>query len=141
MPTQPGGEWNIPSFVEKLLNNRGAVSEGSFDFEGPDNSIRWFLASWDGGKKYMQDTNKYIPGHSEGLDMDSFYFLYDLDSDPGEEHNLARERISEVDDMQDFLRGWEENLEPVPLPPPAEGEEGEYPPGLVEQLRALGYMR
>jgi len=78
---------------------------------------------------------------SEGLDMDSFYFLYELNSDPGEKHNLARERLSEVDYMQDRIQKWEDNLEPIPLPPPAEGEEGDYPPGLVEQLRALGYMR
>ncbi|MDP8213557.1 MAG: hypothetical protein P9M10_00030 [Candidatus Euphemobacter frigidus] len=73
--------------------------------------------------------------------MDSFYFLYELNSDPGEKHNLARERLSEVDYMQDRIQKWEDNLEPIPLPPPAEGEEGDYPPGLVEQLRALGYMR
>jgi hypothetical protein len=106
--------------------------EGSFDFELPDNKIRWFLASWEGTKKYMQDIRAYIPGSSEGgLDMDSYYFLYDLDSDPGEKHNLAPARSIVVDYIQEKIGEWEDNLKLVPLPPPVEGEEGEYPPGLV----------
>ncbi|HDL64891.1 MAG TPA: hypothetical protein ENH12_05830, partial [Proteobacteria bacterium] len=141
VPDSPGSRWNISGFIKALLNNRGAVSEGSFDFEGPDNSIRWFLATWEGKEKYIQDNNKYIPGYSKGLDMDSFYFLYDLKNDPGEKDNLASRRPAEVVHMQERITEWESRLKPVPLPPPAEGEEDEYPPGLVEQLRALGYMR
>jgi len=49
--------------------------------------------------------------------------------------------ILTVDYTQERIREWEDNLEPVPLPPPAKGEEEDYPPGLVEQLKALGYMR
>jgi hypothetical protein len=73
--------------------------------------------------------------------MESFYFYYDLDADPGEKNNQARHRPQEVLHMQEAIAQWESRLDAVPLPPPAEGEEGEYPPGLLKQLRALGYMR
>ena len=141
VPASPGKDWNIPAFIGRMVNNRGMVVEGSFDFEGPDHSIRWFLAAWEGEKKYMQDAHKYIPGPSEGLDMDSFYFYYDLAADPGEKNNLAPSRPEEVAHMQKLISEWESRLHPVPLPAPVADEEGEYPPGLVEQLRALGYMR
>jgi len=134
-------QWDTATFIQAMENNRGMIVEGSFDFEPPDNKIRWFLAAWEGTKKYMQDIHAYIPGPSEGLDMDSFYFLYDLNSDPDENHNLVHERVSEIVSMRERIMEWEDNLEPVPLPPPAKGEEEDYPPGLVEQLRALGYMR
>lgn len=141
VPTVPGANWDIPAFIGRMRDNRGMVVEGSFDFEGPEESIRWFLAAWDGKKKYMQDVHRYIPDPSEGLDMDSFYFYYDLSSDPGEKNNLAASLPSEVARMQGLVSEWESHLDPVPLPAPGKGEEGDYPPGLVEQLRALGYMR
>ncbi len=133
------GEWDTEAFVREMVNNRGMVVEGSFDFEGPDDSIRWFLAAWEGEMKYMQDTHRYIPDHSEGLDMDSFYFYYNLTEDPGELHNLAPDRPDGVARMQALISEWESGLDPAPLPPPEDEEEGEYPPGLVEQMKALGY--
>jgi len=93
-----------------MKNNRGLVEEGRFDFEGPDNAIRWFLASWEGIKKYIQDIHEYIPEHSEGLTMDSYFFLYDLDSYPGEKHNLAPERPSYVDYMRGKIWEWTDSL-------------------------------
>jgi len=141
IPTKHEAGWNISGFIQKMLNNRGMVVEGSFDFEGPNNSIRWFLAVWEGKKKYMQDNHQNIPSKPKSLDMDSFYFYYDLKDDPGEKKNLAPLRPADVARMRELISKWEDNLQPVPLPPPEEGEEGDYPPGLVEQLRALGYMR
>ena len=141
VPSAPGQPWRVQGFIDTMLHNRGTVVEGSFDFEGPDNGIRWFLACWEGNNKYMQDPHEYIPGHSKGLDMESFCFYYDLDADPGEKNNQARHRPQEVLHMQEAIAQWESRLDAVPLPPPAEGEEGEYPPGLLKQLRALGYMR
>jgi len=60
-------QWDTSAFIRTMENNRGMIVEGSFDFELPDNKIRWFLASWEGTKKYMQDIRAYIPGSSEGL--------------------------------------------------------------------------
>ncbi len=135
------GEWDTEAFVREMLDNRGMVVEGSFDFEGPDGSIRWFLAAWEGEMKYMQDNHRYIPDQFEGLDTESFYFYYNLAEDPGELRNLASDRPDEVVRMQDLIARWETDLDPASLPPLEEEEVGEYPPGLVEQLRALGYIR
>jgi len=54
-------------------------------------------------------------------------------------HNLAPDRPDGVARMQALISEWESGLDPAPLLPPEDEEEGEYPPGLVEQMKALGY--
>jgi len=137
----PGGQWNIPAFIENMVNNRGMIVEGSYDFKGPGNSLRWFLAAWDGKYKYIQDCHRYISGGSSGLDLTGFAFLYDLENDPSEKNNLVKDRPDLLSRMLKLISDWEMRLEPVPLPPLDESDAGEYPPGLINQLRALGYVR
>lgn len=141
VPLSPEKGWNQGKFIERFLNNRGMVVEGSYDFEGPENSIRWYLAAWEGSSKYVQDIHAPTPNSLEGRDTARFLSYYDLASDPEEMKNLAASRPDEVAQMRQMVSEWEKYLDPAPLPPPEKGEEDEYPPGLVEQLRALGYMR
>ena len=141
LPHSRADVWNIRAFIDGMLNNRGMVVEGSYDFKGPDNSVRWFLACWDGKYKYMQDCHEYVPGNPIGLDKKTFRFFYDLDQDPGEKTNLIEEKKAESERLRTLISQWEERLHPVPLPRPIKEEEKDYPPGLIDQLRALGYMR
>jgi arylsulfatase A-like enzyme len=61
--------------------------------------------------------------------------LYDLESDPAEEVNLAEEHPEIVEEMAASLESWMAATEPPELP------REELPPQAVEALRALGYMQ
>ena len=144
--TKTGSGWDIPAFITRMTNHRGMVVEGSYDFEGPRNSIRWFLAVWDDKYKYIQDSYKYIedqfaPVREHDLSFREWCFLYDLENDPGEKRNIIQDYPAVTRRMLDIVADWERRVPPVPLPPPSEEDKGTYPPGLVEQLKALGYMR
>lgn len=62
--------------------------------------------------------------------------LYDLVRDPGETKNLAAAESDRLRAMRERLRAWRRAL---PLAPDREIRESEDP-GLIEQLKALGYL-
>ncbi len=74
-----------------------------------------------------------------GVDYDgsgSKTFLFDLDQDPGEQHNLAQERPDQVKDMRRRMRTLIDELEAESAPAPTR-EGGDL---TDETLRALGYI-
>ncbi len=60
--------------------------------------------------------------------------LFDLEADPGEQRNVARERREDLARLRGYLEVWQQGLDPVgPL-------ESELTEETVEGLRALGYL-
>jgi arylsulfatase A-like enzyme len=61
--------------------------------------------------------------------------LYDLRSDPGEQHDLASDAPEQRDRLLELLRAWQGELAPPPTVSRLESTDTET----LEQLRALGY--
>jgi hypothetical protein len=91
---------------------------------------RWGFAS-DGTKMQLEALRG--PGwkliHSPVLGS---HELYDLDDDPGEQHDRAASAPAEMSRMTEELSRWRERAAP---PPASTGSD----PDFLEKLRALGY--
>ena len=62
--------------------------------------------------------------------------LFDLERDPGEEHDLSPTAPDEVEAMLTALEEWERSFEGTSLEP----EEAAYDEATLERLRGLGYI-
>jgi arylsulfatase A-like enzyme len=60
--------------------------------------------------------------------------LYDLVEDPGEKHNVAAERNSDVKRLESLYREWRDHLKPI------ETQSTELDSETLEGLKALGYL-
>lgn len=67
---------------------------------------------------------------------DGRHQLFDLERDPGEEHDLSPTEPDEVDAMLTALEDWERSFEGTSLEP----EEAAYDEATLERLRGLGYI-
>ncbi len=67
---------------------------------------------------------------------DGRHQLFDLEHDPGEEHDLSPTAPDEVDAMLTALEEWERSFEGTSLEP----EEAAYDEATLERLRGLGYI-
>jgi arylsulfatase A-like enzyme len=94
----------------------------------------------------LSDGRKRIEGHEEWGDAAGF--LFDLESDPGETHDLRAEQSGEVAALDALIAGWRRGLSPVPpvhqntgreLRGEAGEEALEIPADERDELRALGY--
>jgi arylsulfatase A-like enzyme len=67
---------------------------------------------------------------------DGRHELFDLAQDPGELHDLSRDRPEEVESLLTTLDEWEQSFEGTSLQP----AEAAYDEATLERLRGLGYI-
>ena len=117
-----------------ILEDRPVVAEHRSIQPGPDGEYLhgWMLVSSD-RTKLIHDEESPVLNSTWG---DTENFLFDLESDPGEEMNLYLRRPQAVERMKGLHREWKEAT-----PAAVTGEAGEISPGLRERLRAMGYLQ
>ncbi len=140
-----GGSWmQGSSFSDRLLGGDPAAGDDqpeprlAFSEAGYAQNDNWQKVVQDDKYKLVLVRGKHLRRWF-GADEGDQWIMYDLDEDPGETTNIARDLPNDARRLQEALVAWM-NAEPFDVGAQSTGEQGEMDEETRKQLEALGYL-